>query len=119
MVVRIENGERAVHPDELHAYAELFRLSVDTLLGRGRRTDLAYAANNLASNAQRMAGEIGALRDRLRGGLEDVRDATTSGGIAGSNLIQIAGTTLIRLGEAQEWLNRLANQFPIPIGEPV
>lgn len=111
-VAKIETGDRAVRPEELYAYAELFRLSTDTLLGRGRAGDLAYAANSLASNAQRMAGEIGALCDRLRGNLDDVRDATT--GQSDITLVSIGGTALIRLGEAKEWLNRLARQFPIP-----
>ena len=61
-VAKIEAGTRAVHADELSAYADIFGVSVDALLGRTRDgTDLAWAVAKLTSSAQKTASEVHAL----------------------------------------------------------
>lgn len=115
-ICKIEVGDRAVRVDELLAYADLFKTSTDTLLGRGRASDLAWTAGNLTGNAQRMAGDIARMRQRLHGEYDDLRVSVIHGGEAVDHLLEVGGTALLKLGEAQEWLNRLANQFPLPTG---
>src|ERR1700742_3389366 len=57
-IAKIELGLRGVRIDELCAFADLFGMSVDTLLGRGGTNDLAWAISKLTGNAQKIAVEI-------------------------------------------------------------
>jgi transcriptional regulator with XRE-family HTH domain len=114
-IAKIEMGKRAVHVDELSTFADIFGTSIDALVGRrGASTDLAWAASKLTSNAQKMATDLDALRTRLRGAYDDVRAAVGPGGEAVDNLLEHAGSAILQLSTAQDWLNRLANQFPLP-----
>jgi transcriptional regulator with XRE-family HTH domain len=62
-IAKIETGKRAVHIDELDIFADIFGMSMDALVGRrGDSSDLAWAASKLTSNAQKMAGDLDALR---------------------------------------------------------
>ena len=113
-VAKIEAGTRAVHADELSAYADIFGVSVDALLGRTRDgTDLAWAVAKLTSSAQKTASEVHALYDRINADLEDVAyyaaDST-----AADNVMEMTGEALARLRSCEVVLNELADQFPIP-----
>lgn len=113
-IVRIEAGERAIHIGEVSALADAFGTSIDALVGRSRRGELATAASNLTANAQKMANEIERMQIRLRDEYDDVREAVSIGGAAVTNLLEFGGSAILALSNARDWLNRLANQFPIP-----
>lgn len=113
-VAKIECGDRAVRAVELVFYAEVFATSIDALVGRNRGSDLVWAAGNLTSNAQKMAGEVEALHRRLVGEYDDVRAAVGRGGVVVDNLLEFASAAIGTLGAARDRLNALASQFPIP-----
>lgn len=113
-ISRMENGDRSIHVETLSALADIFAVSIDTLIGRSRGGELAWAAGNLTSNAQKMAGEVDRLRTRLGSECDDVREAMSTGGAAVDSLLDLGSSALRALSSAQDWLNRLANQFPIP-----
>jgi len=112
-IAKIEGGKRGVQADELSAFADLFGTSADILLGRAN-SDLAWAVSRLTSNAQKMAADIEGLSRRLRSEFDDVRATVGPGGDAVDELFAVAGSTILQLVVAQDWLNKLANQFPLP-----
>jgi hypothetical protein len=112
-IAKIEAGKRAVQVNELSVYADLFGTSIDTLVGRAN-SDLAWAVSKLTSNAQKMAADIEGLSRRLRSEFDDVRATVGVGGEAVDELFAVAGSTILQLVVAQDWLNKLANQFPLP-----
>jgi transcriptional regulator with XRE-family HTH domain len=72
-IAKIEAGTRSVRPEELAAFADLFRTSIDALLGRSPGgSDLAWAVSKLTSSAQKMAGEVSGIRARLMNDAQDV-----------------------------------------------
>lgn len=113
-VAKIEAGDRAVYTDELAKLASVFGTSADSLMGLRRGGELATAAGNLTANAQKMAAEIERMQVRLRSEYDDVREAVSVGGAAVTNLLEFGGSAILALSNARDWLNRLANQFPIP-----
>lgn len=113
-IAKIESGARAVRPEELFAFSEIFNMSADVLMGRNRGSDLPRAANSLASSAQKMAGETERLKARLRSEYDDVREVMGVGGDAIDNLLQVTEAAILALDDAHRALNRTANQFPIP-----
>jgi transcriptional regulator with XRE-family HTH domain len=66
-VAKIESGERAVRIDEATAIADLFEVSVDSLLGRNveRGSDLAYTLRFVLDVARRSAQQTAAIADAL------------------------------------------------------
>lgn len=70
-VAKIEKGTRSVRIDEAAAIADLFGISVDTLLGRRARpkSDQVHVLTAVADTAIRSAGQIVdialAIRDRI------------------------------------------------------
>lgn len=73
-IAKIESGERDVRIDELMAFADLFGVSVDTLLGRaGTGTDAVWAASRLTSEAQRMVADVQAMHAKLEAGVSELR----------------------------------------------
>ncbi|MGO9154344.1 helix-turn-helix transcriptional regulator [Mycobacterium sp.] len=71
-VAKIESGERAVRIDEAAALADLFGVSVDALLGRGIRHDLAYILRAVLDTARRSAEQAAAIDDALSASLVDL-----------------------------------------------
>lgn len=118
-ITKIESGDRAVHADELVAFAEIFGISVDALLGRTGGTDMAasagWAASKLTATAQKTASEVRGLHDRIDMDLADVRYYAANGyAEATENIMGKCGNTLAALRSAEAQLNELAGQFPLP-----
>lgn len=114
IIAKIESGRRAVRADELVVLSEIFTVSIDVLVGRSRGGELAWAAGNLTSTAQKMAGEVDGMCVRLRAERDDLVSARTVGGTAVDNLLERAHDANATLVKARDSLNRLADQFPIP-----
>lgn len=113
-IAKIEAGSRAVRVDELAVLSEIFTVSIDMLVGRSRGGELAWAAGNLTSTAQKMAVDVDVMRGRLAAERDDLLQARTVGGTAVDNLLERSVTAIRALGGARDSLNGLADQFPIP-----
>lgn len=113
-IAKIESGDRAVHPDELSAFADLFNISTDALLGRpAENADAVWAIGKLTSTAQKTASDVRALHDRVEADLDDVRYHSKGRDIA-DDVMEQAGEALAQLRSTMLTLNELANQFPLP-----
>jgi transcriptional regulator with XRE-family HTH domain len=67
-IAKIESGERAVRIDEATALADLFEVSVDSLLGRSpgaQRSELTYLLRALRQSAQKALGDLETVRELL------------------------------------------------------
>lgn len=112
-ITKIEKGDRGIRLDMLWAFADIYGISVDALLGRsGRSGDLAWAVSKLTANAQKAAADIESVSTRLRSEYDDVW--AMMGRDSKAELLKIGGTALMRLSGARDALNALANQFPLP-----
>lgn len=110
-VAKMETGNRTVRVDEASVLADLFGLSVDIMLGRGRNdTDLAWAVSKLSGNAQKTVADVMSLRERVSGDLEDAQSA----GLVDGDLTQQAAQVVVLMSAVEAALVRLANQFPLP-----
>lgn len=116
-VAKIEAGDREVRVIELDAYAGLFGMTIDALMGRrGSGTDAVWAASKLTSNAQKMIGEIIGLREHFESDRTDlVEFAARDGRLKSvSQLIDGADAVLVKFHELRCALADLADQFPLP-----
>lgn len=116
-VAKIENGDRAVRIDEAAVMADIFGVSVDSLLGRPiNGPDLLWAISKLSSNAHKMVGEVAALQHRLRGDELDVRDYADRAGKLPDTVATLTAVGGVRaaLAAAQKALEQLAGEFPLP-----
>lgn len=114
-IAKIETGLRTVNAAELGAFADLLGVAADVLIARSSSGDLAWSVSKLTSGAQKMAGEVTAISERLRNDYDDVRmvvgDPTSESLI---HLFECVGSATLRLTDASGALNRVANQFPLP-----
>jgi transcriptional regulator with XRE-family HTH domain len=88
-IAKIEAGDRAARIDEVTAVADLFGVSLDTLLGRRAkpRSDLVYTLRDVSDTAYQSSAQIieitSAIRDRITdvSAFEDlpVRDTLIAG----------------------------------------
>lgn len=114
-LAKVETGDRGVRLDMLWALADIFGVSIDTLIGRGgHSSDLAWAASKLTSNAQKAAGDIAAIAHRLQGEYDEVWSMLGQHGRRGP-LVMSGAAALAHLRQAREALNKLAGQFPLPV----
>jgi transcriptional regulator with XRE-family HTH domain len=114
-VAKIEAGDRAVRINEASALADIFGLSIDTLVGRpARGGDLAWAVSKLTSNAQKIAGEVSTLRLRLIAEAEDVHHYADD--FHAVDIKEATYAAAAALEDARRSLAHLANQFPFPTG---
>lgn len=69
-VAKIEKGDRSVRIDEAAAVADLFEVSLDTLLGRSvpPKADEHYTLRTLIDTASQAAWQISAIRQSVRDG---------------------------------------------------
>lgn len=109
-IAKIEAGDRAVRPEELVAFADLFGVTVDALLGRRGGSDLVWAVSKLSSNAQRIANEVAVLDNRLTDEIADVHHYATGDGIA--EIKAAARDAKDALKRARTALLTLAGLFP-------
>jgi len=66
-IAKIESGKRAIKLDEASAMADLFGLSLDSLLGRtGMEDDQAHALTVLADQAEKTLPDLMGTRETLR-----------------------------------------------------
>lgn len=116
-VAKIEAGDREVRVIELYAYAELFGISVDTLLGaRGNGTDALLAAERLSSNACKMASDVFSLREKLDVdilALEDCAERDRRFDTM-ADLYSAANLARARLEDARTALTEVGGEFPLP-----
>ena len=83
-IAKIETDARAVRLDEAAAIADLFGLSLDTLLGRKAvDDDQGHAINVLAEEAQRLVSDLSQIRDRLDRAYRDLEAQFDSTSIEG------------------------------------
>jgi transcriptional regulator with XRE-family HTH domain len=83
-IAKIETDARAVRLDEAAAIADLFGLSLDTLLGRKAvEDDQGHAINVLAGEAQRLVSDLSQIRDRLDRAYRDLEAQFDSTSIEG------------------------------------
>lgn len=116
-IAKIENGHRAVRPDELAAFADLFGMSTDILLGRsGSASDVLWAASKLSSNAQKMIGEVEHLQSRLLNDLQDLNVCITRDKHPMIHMHDTAHRASLALQGAADALAAVAGEFPIPGG---
>jgi transcriptional regulator with XRE-family HTH domain len=111
-VTKVEAGSRGIRLDMLWAFADIYGVSVDALLGRsGRSGDLAWAVSKLASNAQKAATEVDMVAHRLRTEYDEVRAMCRNDELP---LLEVGGSALMQLSLASSALSHLADQFPLP-----
>lgn len=116
-IAKIEAGDRAVRVDELYAFADLFGMSADALLGRmSHGSDVVWAASKLSSTAHKCVGEVLNLQERLSSDVQDLthyaeRDHRRQ---SVESLIAAANVACMVLKEAQQELSAVACEFPLP-----
>lgn len=114
-IAKIELGHRAVRADELAAFADLYSVSTDALLGRSNGSDVVWAASRLASEAQRIAGDLVALGEKVSGGMQDLQHYAQRERQEGevSELVAAAQVAYASLTTSAAALGRLADEFPL------
>jgi len=116
-IAKIESGGRDVRVDELFAFAELFGVSTDVLLGRnGTGTDVMWAASKLTTNARKVSVDLAAIRERFD---EDIIDLEHTANREHkyeqvSYLLKMAGSACALLNAAVDRMASLAGEFPLP-----
>jgi transcriptional regulator with XRE-family HTH domain len=116
-IAKIEAGDRTVRIDEATAIADIFEVSLDSLLGRtaGVENDPTYALRALREKAERYVGEVGALNRSFRDRLVDVFGLEFDG----RETLELEGRrALDALSEAQDALLEVA-RFELPDGSLV
>ena len=116
-VAKIEAGDRSVYVHELLAFADLFGVTVDTLLGRRPDvSDVLWATSRLSSNAAKMAADISGLQQRVGDDLRELINFADRERKRESiqSPIDLAAQAVARLAQAHEALTALASEFPLP-----
>ncbi len=112
-IAKIESGDRAVRIDEATGIADLFEISLDSLLGRkaGLDNDLGYALRALRDGAQKSVWDLTAIYNSgLRERLSDVLDLEFEGA---DELQRDGNRALDALDAAVEALLKVAS-FELP-----
>jgi transcriptional regulator with XRE-family HTH domain len=111
-IAKMEAGDRTVRIDEATAIADLFKVSLDSLLGRTARVenDPTYPLRALGDKAQRSISEVGAIDRAFRDRLIDVRGLEFHGR---DDLESASERALVALTEAQEAFWKVAG-FQVP-----
>lgn len=118
-IAKIEAGDRSVQTDELDAFANMFNISVDALLGRNAaNTDLVWATSKLTSNAQKVVNEVNNLYTRIDGDLQDVKYYSAHSPENVRKVCDAAQDALNGLQKAATQLTTLAGLFPFSISKP-
>jgi len=72
-VAKIEAGDRSVSIDEATVIADIFDISLDSLLGRkGMEDNQSHALSVLSDEAKKLLPELMEMRDRLRRAYQDL-----------------------------------------------
>jgi transcriptional regulator with XRE-family HTH domain len=114
-IAKIEAGDRAVRIDEAAGIADLFEVSLDSLLGRraGLDNDLAYALRALREIAGKSVWDVNAITNAVRDRLVDVLEFE----FEGSDSVAAEGRrALDALGEAMDALYKVAPEALLPGG---
>jgi transcriptional regulator with XRE-family HTH domain len=88
-VAKIEAGDRSVRINEAVGIADLFQVSVDSLLGRkpwAQRNELAYSLRVLGDTARDSSEQVGATMETIREQLEEL-----PGDFDGADVLQRIG----------------------------
>jgi transcriptional regulator with XRE-family HTH domain len=98
-IAKIEAGDRSVQIDEAAAIADLFEVSLDTLVGRAVSTqnDFTYTLRSLISTARQAAFQIESTQTALR---ERVAELDTFEFPERDTLVQRCERALAALGQA-------------------
>jgi transcriptional regulator with XRE-family HTH domain len=116
-VAKIEAGDRTVFPEELFAFADLFGMSADALLGRSSSgTDVMWAASKLSTNAHKMVAELLGIQQHVADDVQDLahyadRDKKSE---SVQSLIDAGNRSYAALIAARDALSALADEFPLP-----
>jgi hypothetical protein len=111
-VAKIEAGDRAAKIDEVAVVADLFGVSLDTLLGRRAkpRSDLVYTLTAVVDTAYRSSTQVQQIRTALADRIADLsalddlpaRDALVAGCKRARALLMSADDELTALGLARK-----------------
>jgi hypothetical protein len=72
-IAKIEAGDRSVSIDEAAVIADIFEISLDSLLGRkGMEDNQSHALSVLSDEAKKLLPELMEMRDRLRRAYQDL-----------------------------------------------
>lgn len=114
-IAKIEAGDRGVQIDEAVAFANIFGVSVDALVGRVSHSgDLMWAISKLTGVAHKSIPEIDIINQRIVGELKDVCEYAQYERRSIDGVIQSAAVVCERLSATHEALTQLADQFPLP-----
>lgn len=115
-IAKIEAGDRSVRVDEAGVFADLFGVSVDTMIGRtGSDTDMVWAIGKLSSSAHKIISELASLEGRLFDDLGDVvHYAERDGKLRSVEPLRSATQRArVALADAQESLSVLADSLSL------
>ncbi len=108
-VAKIEAGTRSLRVTEAVGIADLFEISVDTLLGRkpgAQGSDLVYRLRLLRDTAQRLAPQLLATAESIREQIEELPS-----GFESADLLRRMGVnTVLHLFHANDALIDLVNR---------
>jgi transcriptional regulator with XRE-family HTH domain len=116
-IAKIEAGDRSVRIDEATAIADIFEVSLDSLLGRkaGVENDPIYPIRALQEKAQRSVWDVGVIYRAFRDRFLDLGELEFDGH---DNLKSEGKRALLALDEAQRALWEVAG-FELPDGSLV
>lgn len=121
-IAKIEAGTRTVRIDEAVAIADLFGVSLDSLLGRGAglEDDLAYSLRALRETAQRIYSQLRPLTLEFAEARDEALRCTFAGR---DDLADFCNVTLDKLTAAATFLSvvetRAGEDFAAPEGSTV
>jgi transcriptional regulator with XRE-family HTH domain len=114
-IPKIEAGDRGVTPAELYVFADVFGMSVDTLLGRATNgVDLTWAISKLTGTAQRMARDVRTLQGRLDDEVQDVQLYADAAPQRTARLLSQVSEVQKQLADAASAVAELGAEFPLP-----
>lgn len=112
-IAKIEAGDRAVQIDEATGIADLFDMSLDSLLGRNKalENELSYAVRTLREVAQKSVWDVNAVQGSVRTAFIDLFEFE----FEGREGFEVAGKQAMdALADAQSALFKLAYTEPAP-----
>jgi hypothetical protein len=115
-IPKIEAGDRGVTPAELYVFADVFGMSVDTLLGRATNgVDLTWAISKLTGTAQRVARDVRTLQGRLDDEVQDVQLYADAAPQRVARLLAQVDGVQQQLAATAADLTALGAEFPLPL----
>lgn len=113
-ISKIEAGDRAVDMDELVAFADIFSVTVDELMGRSPAgNDLLLSISRLTSMAQKISAEVSMMYRRFDDEIQDLRHYSIGNPDTVTDLLQSAAWALELLKQSHDSMDDIADEFPL------